>query len=176
MNQPPATLWPLCYNTSVPFIATCYTGLCNVLCLFLKGFQWSGSMTRNFPRGLGVCEWHHIIVQAMPYELEHQSNWPRLQHTCGKITWLITMLFVSISNLASSWTKRSVSYRDRNSGMHTQTNVVSSGSLNWTFTSSITSCKYHLSTKSVPLLHDVYRHVRLPAWGVSVCTKSCTCC
>ena len=42
----------------------------------------------------------------------------------GKRSWLTTMLCVSISYDASSWTSRSVSYNDKNSEMHTQMNVV----------------------------------------------------
>jgi hypothetical protein len=34
------------------------------------------------------------------------------------------MLCVSISYRVSSWMRRSVSYKDKNSEMHTQTNVV----------------------------------------------------
>lgn len=44
----------------------------------------------------------------------------------GKTSWLTMMLWVSILHLASSWISRSVSYRDRNSAMHTQMKVVCS--------------------------------------------------
>eukprot|EP00128_Syssomonas_multiformis_P017429 Colp12_sorted_trinity150504_noHs@7695 len=56
----------------------------------------------------------------------------------GKTSWFTIMLCVSISNLVNSCTRRSVSYRDRNSAMHTHTNVVRSGFLNCLFTSSMT--------------------------------------
>ena len=49
------------------------------------------------------------------------------------------MLCVSISYAVSSCTSRSVSYSERNSEMHTHTNVVFSGSLNCVFTSVIAS-------------------------------------
>lgn len=42
----------------------------------------------------------------------------------GKRSWLTTMLWVSISYAVSSWTRRSVSYNDKNSEMHTQMKVV----------------------------------------------------
>jgi hypothetical protein len=42
----------------------------------------------------------------------------------GIKTWLTTILCVSIWNLVSSWTKRSVSNSDKNSGIQTQTKVV----------------------------------------------------
>ena len=48
----------------------------------------------------------------------------------GKSTWLTIIFCVSISNFASSCTRRSVSYSERNSGMQTHTNVVRSGFLN----------------------------------------------
>lgn len=44
----------------------------------------------------------------------------------GKTSWLTMMLWVSILHLANSWISRSVSYRDRNSAMHTQMKVVCS--------------------------------------------------
>lgn len=44
----------------------------------------------------------------------------------GKTSWLTMMLWVSILHLASSWISRSVSYKDKNSAMHTQMNVVCS--------------------------------------------------
>lgn len=52
----------------------------------------------------------------------------------GKSTWLTTILWASIPNLVSSCTNLSVSYKERNSGIHTHTKVVLSGSLNWEFT------------------------------------------
>ena len=47
---------------------------------------------------------------------------PLLSFT-GLNIWFTTMFWTSISNLANSCTKRSVSYNDRNSGMQTHTNV-----------------------------------------------------
>lgn len=44
----------------------------------------------------------------------------------GKTSWLTMILCVSILHLASSWISLSVSYRDRNSAMHTQMKVVCS--------------------------------------------------
>ena len=44
----------------------------------------------------------------------------------GNKTWFTKMVFTSISNSISSWMSLSVSYRDRNSGMQTHTNVVNS--------------------------------------------------
>lgn len=45
-------------------------------------------------------------------------------------TWLMMTFRQSMLNLTSSWTRRSVSYSERNSGMQTQTKVVRSGSWN----------------------------------------------
>lgn len=68
------------------------------------------------------------------------------------MTWLMTMLRLSISNFASSCTNRSVSYSDKNSGMHTQTNVVKSGFLNCLLTSSTTFWALMLALLVVALL------------------------
>ena len=65
----------------------------------------------------------------------------------------MTMLLLSISNLASSCTSRSVSYSDRNSGMQTQMKVVRLGSLNWMLTSSITDCSRSEQSLGVRQLH-----------------------
>ena len=52
--------------------------------------------------------------------------WP-LHSPCssfsGLNSWLTTMLCTSIFSLVSSWTSLSVSYRERNSAIHTQMNV-----------------------------------------------------
>jgi hypothetical protein len=45
-------------------------------------------------------------------------------HFFGKRSWFTTMLCVSISYAVSSWTRRSVSYSDRNSEIQMQTKVV----------------------------------------------------
>jgi len=50
----------------------------------------------------------------------------------------MTMFWMSMSNLTSSWTRRSVSYMDRNSGMQTATKVVWEWSLNCLLTLSTT--------------------------------------
>mmetsp|Transcript_6934 Transcript_6934/g.23849 ORF Transcript_6934/g.23849 Transcript_6934/m.23849 type:complete len:337 (+) Transcript_6934:228-1238(+) len=56
------------------------------------------------------------------------------QHPSELRTWFTTMLCESMSYSARSWISLSVSYSDRNSGMQTHTKVVSSGSLNCSFT------------------------------------------
>jgi hypothetical protein len=47
-----------------------------------------------------------------------------LHWSSGYSTWLTTMFLISIWNFVSYWTKRSVSYSGRNSGMRTAMNVV----------------------------------------------------
>lgn len=113
----------------------------------------------------------------------------------GKSNWLTTMLCVSISYAVSSCTRRSVSYRDKNSDMQTQTNVVFSckavpddvsdqrrharedtrtGSLNWVLTSLITaridsSFANMSSCESCcpPIMDDICRIIG-PNWPLSV--------
>lgn len=97
---------------------------------------------------LNLCKLNseHLYIGERERNLNGHAGWGGGSALCsGKITWFITTLWVSISNLASSWTSRSVSYRDKNSGMQTQTKVVRLGSLNWVLTSSTTAC----STQSI---------------------------
>lgn len=66
--------------------------------------------------------WHYF---GMEWVTKIASNMETVPSSL-KSTWLIMILWVSISNLVSSWTNLSVSYRERNSGMQTQIKVVMS--------------------------------------------------
>lgn len=54
-----------------------------------------------------------------------EQNW-QLVTASGYSNWLTMMLWVSMLKAVSSWIMRSVSYSDKNSLMHTHTNVVKS--------------------------------------------------
>ena len=76
--------------------------------------------------GFMKTSWSHMISSLKHVsQNKNQIHFPHVPSS-SKITWLIMILCVSISNLVSSCTNLSVSYKERNSGMHTHTKVVKS--------------------------------------------------
>lgn len=86
------------------------------------GQQWTGS----FPVFIQVFIWPRVLAWIL-WQASHIcgcfSGWS------GKTGWVFMMLWVLISNLASSWVSHSISYKDKNSVLHTQMKVTYSESL-----------------------------------------------
>lgn len=99
-----------------------------------------------------LVTWKSSYKSAICSKYFSWTLWRAAQRSQGaevlSSSWLTMMLCVSIPHRVNSWTRRSVSYSERNSAMQTQTKVVWLGSLNCAFT-----CLMTESISSILLLN-----------------------